>query len=312
MARGMKSGAVLFEYLPLAEKDFGFEHWLMKSWPQQKGRRSQVRGRCARPEGLMLHPAGLGERISPTRPVPGAKAKRGPSRERTGRAGMATSNEIDDNRIDGTCGVPAVMSELTDTQRSTLRDFYSRASAEIKQWSGKATGQSMPCPVQIGPNTLYCVVFGVLDRNLVLGFFVRGSVAREAPPTGQYARKMLMITSAGGILEDTSGFVPPSDRTANEPDLAGVVNEELALEAIRQMNARDKQLAWAKTRALEYVEMGDLITAHTALGSDLLKEETTRDHPGVTRGMQALMDGGLNDARLMRDYINDITFWKLL
>lgn len=204
-----------------------------------------------------------------------------------------------------------VMSELTDAQRSKLRDFYLRASVEIKRWSGKATGQSIPCPVQIGQNTLHCVVFGVLDRNLVLGFFVRGSVAREASP-GQYARKMLMITPAGGILEDTSGFVPESDRMANEPDLTGLVNEELALKAIRQMNSRDEHLAWAKKRALEFVEMGDLITAHGALGSDLMKEKTTRGHPAVIRGMQALMDGGLADSRLMREYITAITFWKRL
>lgn len=53
------------------------------------------------------------------------------------------------------------------------------------------------------------------------------------------------------------------------------------------MKTRDEHLAWAKQRALEYLDAGDLVNAVTSMGSDLNK------HPEAGCNPYLLMTGGM-------------------
>lgn len=66
---------------------------------------------------------------------------------------------------------------------------------------------------------------------------------------------------------------------------------------------RDEHLAWAKERALEYVDAGDLTQAAASMNSDLSKHPDLATHPGIELGMMQLMAGLLNTPREMRDWI---------
>jgi hypothetical protein len=52
------------------------------------------------------------------------------------------------------------------------------------------------------------------------------------------------------------------------------------------MTSRQEHLAWCKTRALEYVDEGDLVNAVTSMSSDMGKHpETGVNHSLVQLGM---------------------------
>jgi hypothetical protein len=67
--------------------------------------------------------------------------------------------------------------------------------------------------------------------------------------------------------------------------------------------SRAQHLAWAKARALEYVDQGELIQAHASIASDLNKHPETRSHPRVLLGMKELMKGRLRTPEAMREHI---------
>lgn len=70
---------------------------------------------------------------------------------------------------------------------------------------------------------------------------------------------------------------------------------------------RAEHLAWAKERALEYVEMGDLTGAFTSFASDMGKHpETQPMMPFISMvGMPMLIGGHLNTREAMRKWIED-------
>ncbi len=55
------------------------------------------------------------------------------------------------------------------------------------------------------------------------------------------------------------------------------------------MMTRAEHLAWAKERALKYVELGDLQGAFLSMASDLGKHPETQNHPGSVLGTGLLM-----------------------
>ena len=67
--------------------------------------------------------------------------------------------------------------------------------------------------------------------------------------------------------------------------------------------SRAEHLAWCKTRALAYVEQGDLHNAFASLMSDLRKHQETENHGAVGLGMMLMLGGMLNTAKDMRDFI---------
>ena len=69
------------------------------------------------------------------------------------------------------------------------------------------------------------------------------------------------------------------------------------------MNTRAEHLEWCKTRALAYVERGDLHNAFTSLMSDLSKHPETEDHGALELGMMLMLGGLLNTSKDMRDFI---------
>lgn len=66
---------------------------------------------------------------------------------------------------------------------------------------------------------------------------------------------------------------------------------------------RQQHMAWAKQRALEYVEYGDVSNAFSSMASDLGKHPETKGHPGIQLGMMQLMSGHLNSPEAMRKFI---------
>lgn len=66
---------------------------------------------------------------------------------------------------------------------------------------------------------------------------------------------------------------------------------------------RAEHLAWCKTRALAYVEAGDLNQAFASMGSDLSKHPETERHAGIQLGMMLLLSGQLATKAQMRRFI---------
>ena len=66
---------------------------------------------------------------------------------------------------------------------------------------------------------------------------------------------------------------------------------------------RAEHLAWAKTRALEYVDNGDLTSALASMMSDLQKHPELEGHTGIQLGAMLMVNGHLNDTRKVRDFI---------
>jgi hypothetical protein len=66
---------------------------------------------------------------------------------------------------------------------------------------------------------------------------------------------------------------------------------------------RSEHLAWAKNRALAYVDRGDLANAFASMQSDLSKHRELEDHLSLDLGMQLILMGHLNSAKDMRDFI---------
>lgn len=70
------------------------------------------------------------------------------------------------------------------------------------------------------------------------------------------------------------------------------------------MRTREEHLAWCKTRALEYVEKGDLPQALTSMGSDMSKHPETDAPHLITLGIMLLINGSLSSRHEMTEFIN--------
>ncbi len=66
---------------------------------------------------------------------------------------------------------------------------------------------------------------------------------------------------------------------------------------------RQEHLQWAKQRALEYVDLGNLDFAYDSLTSDLGKHEDTAQHAALELGAMLQMGGLLSTERAMREWI---------
>lgn len=66
---------------------------------------------------------------------------------------------------------------------------------------------------------------------------------------------------------------------------------------------RAEHLQWAKDRAIEILETGDVNGAYVSISSDLLKHDETSNHPAVGLGMQLLLAGHLSTEVQMRNFI---------
>jgi len=67
---------------------------------------------------------------------------------------------------------------------------------------------------------------------------------------------------------------------------------------------RTEHMNWAKARAIEYVNNGDIISAFSSIASDLQKHPETENHIGVQLGMMQLMSGSLSTPESMRHFID--------
>lgn len=66
---------------------------------------------------------------------------------------------------------------------------------------------------------------------------------------------------------------------------------------------RAEHLAWAKERALEYADQGDVANAVASLGSDLNKHPETKNHSAMTLMMMLAINGHLDASGELRKFI---------
>ncbi len=69
-------------------------------------------------------------------------------------------------------------------------------------------------------------------------------------------------------------------------------------------NSRESHVAWCKSRALPYIDAGDLKGALMSMVADLGKHQDTQGHIGITMGLMDMRGGKLNSADEMREFIN--------
>lgn len=67
---------------------------------------------------------------------------------------------------------------------------------------------------------------------------------------------------------------------------------------------RSEHLQWAKSRAKEYIDAGDWITAWSFFSSDLMKHEETRTHAGLQLGLMMIVGGQITDSRTLWEHID--------
>lgn len=66
---------------------------------------------------------------------------------------------------------------------------------------------------------------------------------------------------------------------------------------------RAEHLEWAKNRALELIENGDIAGAYASFTSDMNKHEELKDHSALTLGIMLMAFGHLNTAAQMKEFI---------
>jgi hypothetical protein len=66
---------------------------------------------------------------------------------------------------------------------------------------------------------------------------------------------------------------------------------------------RQEHLAWAKERALEYLDQGNPAGALASMVSDLRKHLELQDHPGIPVGFMTMLCDGLNTDDAVRHWI---------
>jgi hypothetical protein len=71
------------------------------------------------------------------------------------------------------------------------------------------------------------------------------------------------------------------------------------------MNAQE-HVAWAKHRALEYIDLNDPVNALASLTSDLRKHPDTAEHAGIELGMTLALAGHLHTTAQVREWIEGI------
>jgi hypothetical protein len=69
------------------------------------------------------------------------------------------------------------------------------------------------------------------------------------------------------------------------------------------MMTRAEHLIWAKQRALEYCDSGDVQQAIASIASDLGKHPETKGHAGIELGLRQLVAGLLNTTAQMRTFV---------
>jgi hypothetical protein len=66
---------------------------------------------------------------------------------------------------------------------------------------------------------------------------------------------------------------------------------------------RAEHMQWAKDRALEYADRGDVANAVASMGSDLRKHPETRDHDGMMLMMMMAAAGQFDRPGELRKFI---------
>jgi len=66
---------------------------------------------------------------------------------------------------------------------------------------------------------------------------------------------------------------------------------------------RSEHLAWAKRRAVAFLDRGEVLQAWTSFGSDLAKHPELASHPALRTGTARRLNGDLSTVEEMRAWI---------
>ncbi len=77
----------------------------------------------------------------------------------------------------------------------------------------------------------------------------------------------------------------------------------MAVSQMLEQMSRQEFMAWARVRALEYVDRGELDSALSSIASDLQQRTDTRRHGGIRLGYELRAKGLLETQREMRHFI---------
>jgi len=66
---------------------------------------------------------------------------------------------------------------------------------------------------------------------------------------------------------------------------------------------RQQHLEWCKTRALEYLDRGDITGAYSSFISDMNKHDELKEHSALQLGMMLILGGHLSTFTAMKEFI---------
>ncbi len=93
------------------------------------------------------------------------------------------------------------------------------------------------------------------------------------------------------------------DLTPHERQVLRSAGFQIPAHGPQDTMTREDHLAWAKQRALEYVDAGDNTSALASMQSDMHKHSELRDHPGLDLGMMLALSANLASSKDMREWI---------
>lgn len=73
-----------------------------------------------------------------------------------------------------------------------------------------------------------------------------------------------------------------------------------------QNPTREEHVNWAKTRANEYIQIGQLTNALDSVASDLTKHSETKEHPAIELSMKLRFIGALSTCEQVQRFIDGI------
>jgi len=68
--------------------------------------------------------------------------------------------------------------------------------------------------------------------------------------------------------------------------------------------SREEHLEWAKKRANEYIDKGELMNAINSFYSDMSKKPETKDHKFLKIGRKIILSGGLKSQKEVKEFID--------
>lgn len=154
---------------------------------------------------------------------------------------------------------------------------------------------------QRGQTILYTCI--ERDREFALQMARKGGVTLQElhlSPEGEESYELLVGSGPGWRPHESGLMEALKMRRQMDPDAPDAIVVE---RAETNGKTRAEHLQWCKDRALEYIELGDVVNAWASMCSDLDKHPETSGHIGISLGMAQLIGRQLDTPEQMRKFI---------